>query len=220
MTDLDAIPDTMSYTLSTPSSKPRSDGSKPIKHDSSVPEAPAAADDTEDLTITLLVKIPTLGDPFLKGSNPANSSLISTAFSPQPIWDSSPLRPDSNADSGDEWHSAPSSICSSPCASPLTKPTTEPIFEDNEEDLDVNLERLVESCLQCQLKCLPCNKGLPSCSRCLRVNGEGEPCLAQRRLAFSEMRVGLGIGGFVVPIRCGEREGEETLRAKGMPGGG
>lgn len=208
----------MSHSISTPSIGPKADSCISAKHDGSIREAVAAIDDdAEDLPTIRRAKNPALLDPFLDAANQETSSPVSTAFSPRSIWDSSPLRQDLNADSGNEWHSAPSSICSSPCTRPSPKPGTDSVFKDNEsdqpEDLDINLERLAESCLQCQLKSLPCNRGLPTCSRCLRMNQDGEPCLAQRRLAFREMRVGLGIGGFVVPIHGCEREGEEKLRA-------
>ncbi|EON69619.1 hypothetical protein W97_08879 [Coniosporium apollinis CBS 100218] len=209
----------MSDSTSTPSIGPKADSCVSAKHDGSIREAAAAIDDdAEDLPTIRRAKNPALPDPFLDAANRATSSPVSTASSPRSIWDSSPLRQDLKADSGNEWHSAPSSICSSPCTRPAPKPGTDSVFKDNksdqpEEDLDISLERLAESCLQCQLKRLPCNRGRPTCSRCLRMNQKREPCLAQRRLAFREMRAGLGIAGFVVPIHGCEREGEEKLRA-------
>ncbi len=177
--------------------------------------APATTDNQpNDLPTIRRANTPAPIHPFLEIPNPAVcSSPISTAFSPRSIcWDDSPAHLDPNADSADEWHSAPSSICSSPCAKPAAKPGVRFTSEEKSElpeDVDVQLHRLVVPCLQCQLKRLPCDRRLPSCSRCLRVNGASEPCLAQRGLSIREMRLGIGVGGVVVPIYSVEAAGDE-----------
>ncbi|KAL2351826.1 hypothetical protein BJ546DRAFT_240343 [Cryomyces antarcticus] len=49
---------------------------------------------------------------------------------------------------------------------------------------------VLTTCLQCDLKRLPCNRGLPACSRCIRAN-EGESCLPRRLKTFDDLKAGL-----------------------------
>ncbi|TKA57880.1 hypothetical protein B0A49_11116 [Cryomyces minteri] len=49
---------------------------------------------------------------------------------------------------------------------------------------------MLTTCLQCDLKHLPCNRGLPACSRCIRAN-EGESCLPRRLKTFEDLKAGL-----------------------------
>ncbi|KAF2434879.1 hypothetical protein EJ08DRAFT_657088 [Tothia fuscella] len=69
-----------------------------------------------------------------------------------------------------------------------------------------NLLMLQRPCLQCVIKNLPCDQGLPGCSRCIRA-GQEHMCLVQRDLGIDEKaRLGFIHLPFVALARRGESD--------------
>ncbi|KAF2238552.1 hypothetical protein EV356DRAFT_264110 [Viridothelium virens] len=74
--------------------------------------------------------------------------------------------------------------------SPTPAPPHQPLSRNSPYDIPW-IARV--PCLQCAVAQLPCDRALPSCSRCTR-RGEAAVCLARRWITAEEVRQGLGSG--------------------------